>query len=461
MKEYKNIKEIIKDFELDRNPLQLAEIKADLKKLLVENHPDKNGGIIKDEELYHKVRNAIDLVNALSSPYAAVFNNYVAAIESHMQSVKVNEYDSLIRSHIDSLRIKTNIDVKEKIIDSSTTEIKKKYWFPKITSGLLFLISSFLFSFQESFIKHPFLETYYNIELEKRLSSQALNHPFLLESDKSPITSKAFTYIQVNLDKILNSNNTKHYNISSKITYVNDFLEAFGDKYLIGSSLKGAEESNQVDIHSLATITDSMFLFLEFLNDRDPFFSEWWSSSSPQLIIRDIGLHEYREDFDNFLTFYSVLSHYFKNLENENTKAINRKVSLIIFILWSSSILLFLILWVREKSDTKYIKYLLSDAGLKFTTLKLISSRLSKKNTKFNEFHLGEAIKSKGGSSMLNFLLGTTISKENIESIVSHSIKRMLEKSLIKKIDMVDLYAWFEMDKSVIDSYSDKPKDSV
>lgn len=364
MKKYSNITEIIDDFGLSSSAIELDQIKSELKKLLKEHHPDSSKENY-NEDLFFKIKEAIEFVKKSKSNTLT----------------NINEYQDIIKAQIQILEINNKYEKKE-IIETSNVEIKKRYWIPKISSGIVFIICTSLFSFQNNFSEHPFFRSYYDFSVKKNLNKQLNNW-----SNAMP--------------DCCNRDYGKFI-----ISDIGNFLE---------------ETSNlPIDLRIKSVLLDHL---------KNSNYSK--TSNKPVDKSCALGIEDY-----------------FTNLEDRSRKVVNSRIYFLIFILWLLSIVSYILLWTREKFNSNYIKYLLSDIGFKETVRNLVSSKING-NKRFRKFDLKELIKSKNTRK----ILAAKISEEQQEEVASYLIKKMITKGFVKMVDEEDLDDWYEMSEKIIRKY--------
>ncbi|MEO6304261.1 MAG: hypothetical protein ABIP51_13935 [Bacteroidia bacterium] len=140
---YKSIDEVTKDFGI--NSTNIGEIKKELRQILKDIHPDKNGDKFKsklDEINYHKILNALEF---FEQEFALVTKAELMALTT------------IIKDSSSPLKEQKQIEVLEKKIDALVKTYKESNYAPKISSAAISVIITFLWLFPTTIKEHPVL----------------------------------------------------------------------------------------------------------------------------------------------------------------------------------------------------------------------------------------------------------------------------------------------------------------
>ena len=140
---YKSIDEIIKDFGI--NSTDIGDIKKELRQILKDIHPDKNGDRFKsklDEINYHKILSALEF---FEQEFALVTKAELTALTT------------IIKDSSSPLKEQKQIEVLDKKIDALIKTYKDSNYTPKISSAVISVIITFLWLFPTTIKEHPVL----------------------------------------------------------------------------------------------------------------------------------------------------------------------------------------------------------------------------------------------------------------------------------------------------------------
>lgn len=158
--DFKSIDEIISKFNLDSNDGD--EIKKQLKLLIKEIHPDKNSGNFRnkeDEDLFHDVQSAIEFIDSQHSKHSLITRTEIASLTKVLNEIvstrKEQTHSQVIERKDASLSVK---------LQDSVQSFHKRHTTPKISSAVVTIIMTALWTFPSLVKEHPllsFLYTYY------------------------------------------------------------------------------------------------------------------------------------------------------------------------------------------------------------------------------------------------------------------------------------------------------------
>lgn len=143
---YKSIDEIKKDFGISSS--DISEIKTELREILKEIHPDKNGEKFKnklDEVNYHKILSAFEF---FEQEFAFVAKAELTALTA------------IIKDSSSPLKEQKQIEVLDKKIDSILQKYKDSIRTPKISSAVISVVFTFLWLFPSTIKDHPILSRF-------------------------------------------------------------------------------------------------------------------------------------------------------------------------------------------------------------------------------------------------------------------------------------------------------------
>src|SRR5215213_9117713 len=154
MPEWTSVEEIVQRFRLAVSSSDLPGVLDELKRKLVEAHPDRNGGDFPSPELkarFIDLQSSIEYVEQKSKVQNALvpMSQVSALVEAVTQAIVRREQapTSPAQSYI-------------QIVEEVRTRLRRAYLGPKISSGVALAVSSAVFAFMGSLKDHPILGNY-------------------------------------------------------------------------------------------------------------------------------------------------------------------------------------------------------------------------------------------------------------------------------------------------------------
>ena len=316
----KILSEIIGEHDLNCEPHDNKCVLERLRALRYKLHPDRTEGNFIDDEHELKFQKIVEHINYIK-PIKSSANTQTALIEVSQHHPMVEMFTKTL---IDAQK-PTLIDVETKLKEQSKISIKQKYYFPKVTSGLLATAVVFIFAFLGNFSNHPIYK-----QLEE------------------PRTESHFRNITDNLINHLERSAIKNKYLKKDSVYSEN------DHILLFNALK-----------SLTTLDGTL------LNNKIKVFRDSYILIKPSL--------------EGNSVFNAELNIFLDNLSSYRILAKNKTLEEFSIILITSLIILctlFTIVWLHEKSEERWIEYITTDEGANNVLLELYSKIKTNKFTK-------------------------------------------------------------------------------
>jgi hypothetical protein len=149
---WKSVEDFITEFSLKREPHEIDGIVRDLKERKRHLHPDRTGGkfsSLQEEETFHRLEQALNYVKTMRSVSLAKHDSLALVIEAAVDKALAR------REQVEAKGTEQEIS----LISKSREVSRRRHVFPRISSGVLFLVSAFCFTVQSRIEAVPALRS--------------------------------------------------------------------------------------------------------------------------------------------------------------------------------------------------------------------------------------------------------------------------------------------------------------
>ena len=418
---YSNLTQITRDFDIPpETPPE--EIRKKLKSRLKEVHPDATKGQFfstLQEQEYHRLQAAIKFLDSLD-------------MENKPES------DSIPHAHLPAVveavtkaiekRSQPTIEQQEEVAKGEFFRAtKRRYSFPKLTSGILAAIIAFIFAFSGQVKDNPL---YVNFR-----ATYAEGHETKVEHD----IVKSLDYRSY--EQMVNVSGSSNFPLLDDLRY--QLLKVL-DSVITDSIVKSIP-------HMYALAPDKKL----HVPTKD--WLEFWLKKYDEVLQHSSFLPGLDESDNNVLNRLTArlweLKGYHTNLTTAKTEyeeAFDQKASIVIAIILSICSLLFLMFWLRERSDSRWAEHLLTGDGLVEAFMRICSRVHRHENSRllFTETEFTTAISRKPGR-----LLFREVDPIRLTKVSRLLIRKLIEQGAVTPSTVSDILDWYEIQSSMAKKY--------
>ena len=157
---FESLDDIIAHFGLDATSSE--EVKKELKKLIKELHPDKNGGeykSIKDKDTHHEIQEAFEFIAAINNSLAT--KKEITALTKVLKDLAITKKEESASEQIEKKRTSLSSKIQESVI-----HYHKQNNTPKISGLVIASLITALWAFPNVVKDHPILSFLLEYNLE-------------------------------------------------------------------------------------------------------------------------------------------------------------------------------------------------------------------------------------------------------------------------------------------------------
>jgi hypothetical protein len=476
------LKNALLEINIQPNLNSVEEIRDEVVARLASLHPDKTGGQFADEEQQNDFQHVKQLLERIDQEASM-----------SMQLVPLHQITNLIeliartQAANSSKTTSDKIEAKEEYRRYS----KRKYALPKITSAIFASLCFVLISVIGNFKTNPLYRSITNyFTSEQRYEySRAISDTLNAElKDWSNIVERATAFrdlrgglIEITPDEVTeggnNGSRVREALGATSVPEINIQLDLFStaDIPLIKQLQQQTSDLNT----KLSTLInkDPNVLFEE-LRKSDSFIqyisNEIKSNPGPRADTRErmveLILTPSKEKVPEYIKEWrleyvkryvadlqiqvNTLAYSFKRLESsipeirnklieESDLAIVKGLSLLI-VLASVS---FVMLWLRERSDERWLEYISSNEGIEHVFLRICEDKkiMSRVPPKFSLSEFTQAVSTKELPKIWSELLGKRLDAKHLGQISTALINNLKDRKVIAPITSPTVQSWFEI----------------
>ncbi|HXI22416.1 MAG TPA: hypothetical protein VNG71_00970 [Pyrinomonadaceae bacterium] len=430
-------------------------------------HPDKTGGQFVDEDQasnFGKVKKTLERLDrdfSLSSQLLPI--NQVAAL-----------VDVLAR-----LQTPRNVESPTIPAERFKSYLKGKYALPKITSALVATVCLLLFSLLGSFRQNPLYKSVISLYLEDGASAWAHSQAVILRAELTDLESRE-TFSRLSVGMLRDLRLTKEADVDSVYrVYVSAFpflsSRDVGTKTLEGLYAKVRPGQFDKELKSQQSPTDEIDEELEtgvhIFESTEPDFLRGIKAKSAKLnkqlasdatALNSIDpknptLKTVKTDLNKFLTatqeslasFDASVKSSEEQVPRQKNAELNRADGRILRRLAALTALacgVFLFLWIRERSDERWVDFLSTDQGAEAILTRLCEDRtiVERQPPGFSLTEFTKIVATKDVPKMMLPIAGSLDFKRLGD--ISHTlIDKLSRRKVIKERDTPSIQKWFDL----------------
>jgi hypothetical protein len=418
-------------------------------------HPDKTGGQFRDEEQENSFRKVKGFLERLDSE---------TSISS--QLIPINHVVTLV-DILSKLQASNSRGPELKQIEVSDrykTYLKRKYALPKITSAIVAALCFALFSLLGNFRQNPLYRS--AVDLYAQDSSANI----LKGTRKSAKNLAAwwldldyrtrFAKREISIFQRTGSTRDPEYYVSGMHTAQDDYsrLADRRNQETMTGEIDSLIERNLTDIN-LFESTEPDFLF-ELKANSAQLAKDLTSTVATlnSLNPKNTSAQDYKASLGTFLNeiqksltgFDSDIKASESQLTKQKTKAINQADGRILrrlALLTISACLAFVLLWMRERSDERWVEFLSSEQGVELvlTRLSANSNIMTREPPAFSLGEFTEIVRTKDVPAMLSPIVGNRLDVKQLGQISGFLLDKLKNKKVISERTTSALQTWFDV----------------
>jgi hypothetical protein len=439
-----------------------GEVRDAIKARLASLHPDKRGGQFVDKAQQDDFQHIKELLERFDQEITA--STQMVPIQHVTSLVEI-----LLKAQAASLATTSSANTYSN--NAAPTEdyrrhLKRKYAFPKLTSALFATLCFALFSLLGNFKGNHFYRRavdYYvqdskaNIiaGMDKRtwditskwygISASYGNTARLIEDFKSGELSNDELHEAIVRDNFFRDEN-KHTNELVEFEDIKDVVNTD----VVNNMITDIDLFSATEPAFLASIkqksdflTKRMLADVESLRSSNP--KNRSGSGMKSSLITRVGY--YQESVSSLDGLVKTTEDW---LSKEKARALEqadgrifRRLALLTILACSA----FVLVWIRERSDEKWVEFLSSDEGLEVVLARLCANETvrSRPSPQFSLSEFTKAMGTKDTPRGLSFILGKYLDVKHLGQVSKLALNRLKERKVIAEIDVPTIQPWFEV----------------
>jgi hypothetical protein len=438
-----------------------GEVRDAIKAHLASLHPDKHGGQFVDKTQQDDFQHIKELLERFDQEVTA--STQMVPIQQVTGLVEI-----LLKAQAGSLATSfanTRSD-NAAAAEDYRRHLKRKYAFPKITSALFAALCFALFSLLGNFKANHFYR-------------RAVD--YYVQDSKANIIGDMY--------KRTRDITSKWYGISASYGNTSQLIEDFKSGEFTSEELRDEivkddffhdENKNTKEIAELESIRElvvedvakNMVTDIDLFSSSEPAFLASLKQKSDFLTKRMLADVESlrssnpksRSGSNIKSTLMTRVGYYQESvssldglakrtedwLSKEKTRALEQADGRIfrrLVLLTLLACTAFVLVWIRERSDEKWVEYLSSDEGLEVVLARLCANEavMSRTSPQFSLSEFTKAIGTKDTPQGLSFILGKYLDTKHLGQVSKLALNRLKERKVIAEIDVQTIQPWFEV----------------
>jgi hypothetical protein len=461
---FTSIEQIIKTLHLNCDATDLAALRKELRARRAAIHPDRLSDHRQSEseqEEWRVLDDAVEFIESLNSETTAM--------------VRLDDLQRITDIVSSSLAViqKPYVDNRqEKAVERSRRSIQRKYIFPKLTTGALAgilgvtltiiatiqssslffvpledvhlrLPTSSLVSVGEEVLKlRSDVESYLDKYTPSARSRKANSQPSAVERFRHdyppPVVPSWF-----GVDFGYNRPDSSHYRYGGRYSYDDE---------------APAPMAEEVAVSQLFQLESEVDRYTQAVPDLIP------DSQTTLIAIRKYGssLRQFLESLQSSVTAAYRARAIEKSKIEDSRK---RQAVEILWVLFGSTSLIFTFVWLRERSDQRWVEFLASDDLAIEISLKRLAASvdgiLNEESCPFRKDKFAAVVSRKDSPRFLKPVLGRGLDPARAAGVVTALLEGMIQRGLIRRLPEEGLIEWYSLSPSAIKAIRETERKGV
>jgi hypothetical protein len=374
-----NLREIGDYFELPPELETVQEIRRELRKQLLDVHPDKWGGVFPDrvtEDRYHQLTSALEYLD--SEPPRGTALARMEDLNALLVTLEGRAHEQRVTAETQTHRL-----------------IRQRYAIPKITSATFAAVTMFVFTLLGSFERHPMYQSIHDgFSRRARIEARTLD--------------------------VADSIKNQYFNLSGELYRWAARRDSLGPRLLVwlDSIPEVGSQGDSAEV-ALTTLHSSISFVLRHMNG-DVLAHE---SPSRQWVFDLVELQDRANE----------ARYEYKRARVADEQRIRVKIQLLIMLCLVGSISAFLATWLRERSDERWIDFIGTEDGLGYVFRHLEAQSMKTASQHVTIGHITILLERKQVSKLLGILVGTHLDPLAARKLAPSVLERLLSYGAMTK----------------------------